>query len=360
MATEPSKPARIVVAGAGLIGQAHIRRILDEPTAELVGIVDALPKAKDQADALGVAWTPDLESMLDKVKPDGVVVALPNQFHFAAGMTLVKHGIPALMEKPVCDTVAEALQFADAAEKAGVPVLVGHHRRHSPLTLRAKAIIDSGRLGKIVAVHGFCWFLKPKDYFEGKGAWRGQPGGGVVLINLIHVIDDLRNLCGDIVSVQASESHAARGFPVEDTVGIILKFRNGAIGTLSISDAVAAPWSWEMTAGENKAYPRTDESCYVVAGMEGSLSVPRLEIWHHGADLSWWSPMRSERAVVPDQDPFTLEHLGDPLTSEMRHFCNVVRGTVKPLLDARGGAKTLEATMAVKKAAMTGEVVHLS
>src|SRR5208283_2516228 len=106
--------------------------------------------------------------MLERCRPDGVVVALPNQSHFAAGMTLVKYRVPMLMEKPVCDSVAEAERLADAAEAAGVAVLVGHHRRHSPLIQRAKAIIDSGRLGRMTAVHGFCWFLKPREYFEGK------------------------------------------------------------------------------------------------------------------------------------------------------------------------------------------------
>ena len=355
-----AKTVRLVVAGAGLIGQAHIRRILELPDAELVGIVDIAPQFAQQAKHLGVPWTADLETMLESCRPDGVVVALPNQFHFAAGMMLVRQGLPMLMEKPVCGLLEEATQFADAAEQAGVAVLVGHHRRHSPLIQRAKEIIASGRLGRMTAVHGFCWFLKPKDYFEGNGAWRTQPGAGVVLINLIHVIDDMRNLCGEIASVQATAANAARGFPVEDTVGIILTFRNGAIGTLTISDAAAAPWSWELTSGENKAYPRADESCYVVAGMHGSLSVPRLELWHHGSDLSWWSPLRSERASVPDQDPFTLEWRGDPLTNEMRHFCDVVRGTASPLLDARGGAKTLEAALAVKQAAATGQAVVLS
>jgi predicted dehydrogenase len=353
-------PVRLVVAGAGLIGQAHIRRILDLPSAELAGIVDVEPKVRQQADALGVPWTPDLEAMLEQSRPDGVVVALPNQLHFPAGMTLARHRVPMLMEKPVCDSVEDAVKFADAADAAGVAVLVGHHRRHSPLIQRAKEIVDSGRLGRITAVHGFCWFLKPRAYFEGAAAWHAQPGAGVILINLIHVIDDLRNLCGEIASVQAAASNAARGYPVEDTVGIVLTFQSGAIGTLAISDAAAAPWSWEMTAGENKAYPHTDEFCYVIAGMEGSLSVPRLELWHHGRDLSWWSPIHRERAVVPEQDPFTLELLSDPLTNEMRHFCDVVRGTAKPLLDARGGVRTLEATLAVSKAAATGQAILLT
>jgi hypothetical protein len=67
--------------------------------------------------------------------------------------------------------------------------------------------------------------------------------------------------------------------------------------------------------------------------MEGSLSVPRLEFWHHGSNLRWWSPIPSERAVTPEQDPFTLQSHGDPLTNQMRHFCDVIRGTAKPILD---------------------------
>ena len=91
------------------------------------------------------------------------------------------------------------------------------------------------------------------------------------------MIDDLRNLCGDVVGVQALQASAVRGFPVEDTAAMLLRFRNGALGTVSISDTVAAPWSWELTSGENKAYPRTDEFCYLIGGTEGSISIPRLE-----------------------------------------------------------------------------------
>ena len=179
-------------------------------------------------------------------------------------------------------------------------------------------------------------------------AWRREPGGGVVLINLIHVVDDLRNLCGDIVCVQAVASNAARGFPVEDTAAILLRFRSGALGTLSISDCAAAPWSWEMTAGENKAYPQTSEACYLVAGSEGSLSVPRLEIWRHADARAWFGSLSAERMIVPEEDP---------LTRQMRHFCAVIRREVAPVIDAREAARTLAATLAVTRAAESGHTV---
>jgi predicted dehydrogenase len=343
------RQVRIAVVGAGLIGQAHIKRVLEEPGATLAAIVDPSPQARELAGTTGTDWFADIETMLQSVKPDGVVIATPNQLHVAGGLAAVDAKVPALLEKPVADDVESASRLVDAAEKAGVPILVGHHRRHSPLIGKAREIIASGRLGRITAVNGLCWFLKPDDYFG--VAWRREPGGGVVLINLIHVIDDLRNLCGHIVSVQAIESNAARGFPVEDTAAILLHFRNGALGTLTISDSAAAPWSWELTSGENKAYPHTDQFCYMVAGTQGSLTVPRLDLWHYAADQSWWAPIACERQFVPEQDPLTLQ---------MRHFCEVVRGEAAPLLDVREGTRTLETTLAVKKAAASGELVRLS
>jgi len=343
-------PARIAVVGAGLIGQAHIKRILEEPEARLAGIADPSPQSKAQAEALGVAWAPDIETLLSQAKPDGVVIATPNQLHVPHGMAAVRANVPMLLEKPVADDVDSALALVAAAEQAGVPILVGHHRRHSPLMRRAREIIASGRLGQVTAVNGLCWFRKPNDYFEGKNAWRREPGGGVVLINLIHMIDDLRNLCGDVVSVQASESIAARGFSVEDTAAMILRFVNGALGTLTISDAAAAPWSWELTSGENKTYPQTDQFCYMVAGTEGSVTVPRLEFWSHSGD-GWWTPIRSDRTIVPEQDPLSLQ---------MRHFVDVVRGETKPIMSGREGTRTLETTLAVKQAAATGQVIQLA
>jgi len=344
-----TRPARIAVVGAGLVGQAHIKRVLEEPEATLVGVADPSPQSKAQAETLAVPWAADIETLLVRDKPDGVVIATPNQLHVANGMAAVGAGVPMLLEKPVADDVDSGLRLVEAAEKAGVPILVGHHRRHSPLIRRAREIVASGRLGRIVAVNGLCWFHKPSDYFEGRNSWRREPGGGVLLINLIHVVDDLRNLCGDVIGVQAADSCAARGFTVEDTAAIILRFANGALGTLTISDAASAPWSWELTSGENKAYPHTDQFCYLVAGTDGSLTVPRLDCWHHTGE-GWWTPIASERVIVPEQDPLTLQ---------MRHFVEVIRGEAKPLVSGREGILTLEATLAVKRAAVTGDVVRL-
>lgn len=77
--------------------------------------------------------------------------------HGANSMDCIAAGILALIEKPLADDVVPAHGLVEASERAGVPLLTSHHRRHNPMIQRAKAEIDSGRLGQIVSVHGMFW-----------------------------------------------------------------------------------------------------------------------------------------------------------------------------------------------------------
>jgi predicted dehydrogenase len=194
-----------------------------------------------------------------------------------------------------------------------------------------------------------CWFFKPDDYFD--VPWRREKGAGPVFLNLIHDIDNLRYLCGDTVSVQAIESNTIRGNPVEETSVILLRFKSGILGTVSVSDAIVAPWSWELTTGENPAYPVTGESCYYIGGTHGSLTVPHLDIWQNDSKRSWWEPIQCTRIPFEAQDPLALQ---------VRHFCQVVRGEETPLVSGREGLKTLKVIVAAKEAAVTGQLIHIS
>jgi predicted dehydrogenase len=281
--------------------------------------------------------------------PDGMIVATPNRLHVSHGLACVEAGIPALIEKPLADEVDAASRFVDAAEAAGVPLLTGHHRRHNPIMREAKAVIESGRLGAVVAVHGHCWFHKPEEYFE--TSWRRMKGAGPIFVNLIHDVDNFRYLCGDVAAVQAQESNRIRGYEVEDTGVILLRFASGMLGTITVSDAIAAPWSWELTSGENPAYPPSSESCYLIGGTLASLSVPKLEIWHHAKRPSWWEPIECQRLPVASEDPLALQ---------IRHFCRVIRGLEPPVVSGREGLATLRIVAAIKEAALTGQLVEIA
>ena len=138
--------------------------------------------------------------------------------------------------------------------------------------------------------------MKPDGYFD--IGWRSvRPDGGPVLINLVHELDILRYMCGEIDQVFAQGRSKARGFEVEDSVSISITFRSGAVATIVGSDAVTAPWSYEATTGENPLYFNVPENCYYFTGTEGALAFPQMELWKYPDRdrRGWQHPMREVR-----------------------------------------------------------------
>ena len=343
---------RIAVAGAGTIGVAHMEVARRSPTCTLSAVVDPAPAAAAAAGKAGVPLYESLDALLANDRPDGVILATPNKLHVPQAMRCVEAQLPMLLEKPIAPTVEEAERLVRAADDAGVSILIGHHRAHSPIMAKAKEIVDSGVLGPLVAVMGSAVFFKPDHYFA-EAPWRREIGGGPILVNMIHEVHNLRMLCGEIVAVQAFASRAARGFPVEDTVAINLRFAGGALGSFMLSDTAACARSWEQTSRENEAYPTyADEDCYVVTGTFGSLSIPtmRLKTYDRAEDRSWWKPFRLSVAEMVRDDPLALQ---------LEHFGAVIRGEAPPLVTARDGLANLRVTEAIAHAATTGQTVHV-
>ena len=345
-------PIRIAVAGAGYIGQAHMGVAQNSPRCTLSAIVDPSPAAVAVAAQARVPLYASIEELLAQDRPDGLILATPNQLHVPQALQCIAACLPILLEKPIATTVAEGEQLLKVVDETGARVLIGHHRAHSPIMAKAREVVDSGKLGQLVAVMGSATFFKPDSYFA-DGPWRREIGAGPILLNMIHEVHNLRMLCGDIVAVQAFASNATRGFAVEDTVAINLRFASGVLGTFLLSDTAACARSWEQTAQENKAYPTyDDEDCYVITGTNGALSVPtmRLKTYPRPEDRSWWKEFEvGVVGLVRD----------DPLKHQLEHFGAVIRGEAEPLVSARDGLLNLRITEAIAQAARTGQVVHL-
>jgi predicted dehydrogenase len=340
----------VAVAGAGLIGRRHIESLQACPETSLAAVVDPAPAAARLAADAGVPAHPSLEDLFAAGGAAGVILATPNRLHVEGGLACVAAGLPVLVEKPVADTVAGAVRLVSAAEAAGVPLLVGHHRQHSPIMTAAREVVRSGALGQIVAVTGSAIFYKPDEYFEVGGGWRRRPGAGPILLNLIHDVNTLMSLVGDVVSVQAMTSNAARGFDVEDTAAMVFRFAGGALGTFLLSDTAAAARSWEHTSGENPDYPaHPDEDAYLIAGVNGSLGIPTMRLRVYPGRRSWYEPF--DTSVVPVDR-------SDPLVNQAAHFAAVIRGTAAPVVSGRDGMNALRVTEAVTEAAASGRTVE--
>ena len=350
-------PLGIAVAGAGLIGRRHIELIQASPRTRLCAIVDPQPASREFAAGLGVPHFESLEALFAgpaQALPQGVILATPNHLHVPGALACARQEVPALIEKPVADSLEAGLQLAGALAGQSTPMLVGHHRRHSATLQAARRAIQSGLLGRVVTVAGSAQFYKPASYFE-QGAWRTQAGGGPILINLIHEMDNLRYLCGELESVHALASNAVRQFAVEDTAVMTLKFSSGVLGTFTLSDTAASPRSWEQTSGENTAYPRyPSQDCYFIAGTRGSLAVPTMQTWTHGpasaGEPGWWTPF-TEKTLA-------LEAV-DPLAAQLAHFCDLIDGKAEPIITVADALQSLLAVEAVRHSIATGKTVEL-
>lgn len=340
---------RISVVGFGLIGRRHAEVIRRSPDLELAGVVDPIEQSRVDAGALGARAYSSLSEMIAVDDPDGIVLATPTPLHIEQGLACIDADKPVLIEKPIAVTSEDARSLTLAADAAGVPLLVGHHRRHNGMVQAAKAAIESGAVGDVRAVQATCWFYKPDHYFD-IAPWRTKKGAGPISVNLVHDVDLLRHFCGEVETVQAVSAPSRRGFENEDLATAVLRFVSGTIATISVSDSIVAPWSWELTARENPAYPATSESCYLIGGSKGGLSLPDLRIWSHETAPDWWTPISASNLTCG---------MEDPLAVQMTHFANVIAGNEAPLVTGVEGLKSLEVVEAVALSAETGREVEL-
>lgn len=333
---------RLAVVGAGLIGRRHVAAIAVAPDATLAGIADPAPEAARLAAAAGAPHHASLNDLLAAGGVDGVVLATPNALHAEGVTACIAARVPVLVEKPFVTDVAAGARLLDAAEAAGVAVAVGHHRRHAPAFAAARDTVESGALGRIVAARTTTWLTKPDDYFA--DAWRREEGAGPVRVNLVHDVDILRALVGEVEEVHAFAS-AGRGHAVEDAAVAVLRFVNGALGTVSVSDNIAAPCSWELTAREDPAFPPTDVGYAWIGGTHGALELPSAALWSFPGERSWRHPIARTHPVLRG---------GDALQAQIADFAAVVRGEAAPAVSGRDGLAAVAIVEAVHRSARTG------
>lgn len=343
------KALRVAVIGAGVFGRFHANLLKAEPEMDLVAVADPTDAARALGESVGVPSFTSYQALWETVKPEAVVIATPNATHSEIGIFFAERGVHILVEKPIADTIEGAEALIDVVNRAGVVMLVGHHRRFDPVIERAKGCIDAGELGRVATMHAFSVFRKPDAYYE--VPWRVQAGGGTILINVIHDIDIFRYLLGDMTDLQALLSSDMRGLPVEDTGAIAMKFHNGAIGTITASDTVAAPWSWEATSEQFPDRLLEPQNSAQIMGTAASLSVPMLELWDYNGAPDWGSPFK--KRVLQASGPVSY-------VAQARHFHRTVRGLEPVRITGADGLETLRCTLAVHQSAKAGRKVILT
>jgi predicted dehydrogenase len=230
---------KILIAGLGSIGRRHFRNLVALGQKDIV--LYRTHKATLADDELaGYPVETDLAAVLAKHRFDAVIVANPTALHLDVAIPAAEAGCAVLLEKPIAEDLSRVDELRRAAEKNGNRILVGFQFRYHPTLNKARELIASGILGKILTVHAHWGEYLPnwhpwEDYRQSYAA-RDDLGGGVIR-TLTHPLDYLRYLLGEIESVQSLHGHisALELSGVEDVAEIGLKFASGAIGGVHVN-----------------------------------------------------------------------------------------------------------------------------
>lgn len=318
---------RILVVGGGLIGIRHVGAVQAHPGCHLVGLADP-----DTSLAPDVPRFADMAEVTDPV--DGVIIATPTDLHARHGTHAAKRGWHMLVEKPVAGDLTGAQTLRDAVARAGVGSLVGHHRRYHAAVQQLKTMIAEGAIGRVVCANLIWAMRKPDDYFAGN--WRAA-GGSPVMINLVHDIDILRFVVGEIAAVSALRGAGMRGDTRIESGAVALAFENGATGTISFADTSPSPWGFEAGTGENPNIGTTGQDMMWIMGTEGAVSFPSMTLWS-GTD--WGHPAQR----VPVQK---AENAKPPLEAQLDHFLDVIDGAA-PLIDVADATRILDVALQIE------------
>ena len=311
---------RILVVGGGLIGTRHLAAVRAHPYCTLVGLADP-----------DLSIAPDVPrfSSIDEVdvSVDGVIIATPTHLHARQGIEAAKRGWHMLIEKPVAGTLQEARALEAVLKDAKVGSLVGHHRRYHASVQQLRCALKAGIIGDVVNASLIWAMRKPDAYFEGN--WR-TAGGSPVMINLVHDIDILRFVIGEVVGAAALRGGATRGSDRIESGAVALSFENGATGTISFADTAPSPWGFEAGTGENPNIGTTMQDMMWITGTKGAISFPSMTLWQ---GEQWGAPAQ--------QIPFEVAlNERPPLDSQLDHFIDVMNGET-PLIDVADAARTL-------------------
>ena len=259
---------RLAIVGTGAIGRVHARLAGELAGVTLCGLSGLDDGAGGLATELGVDLVDDYRRLAD-FDLDGVIIAAPNRLHLEMATFFAQRGVHLLMEKPIADSLTAGAEMCRVADRNDVRLLIGHHRRHHGLVAAARRFVAE-ELGSLVATNTLVTMRKPDSYYEVE--WRRSEGAGPLLVNLIHEVDLLRAVCGEIIAVQGAATRVNRGFDFDDTAALIFHFANGALGTLVISESTPSPWSWEASVSDGMGFHNAGQDHAQFIGAQAARS----------------------------------------------------------------------------------------
>ncbi len=338
------------IIGAGMIANFHAKAIQAMEGGELHSFYGRRKEAVDEmVEENGGKGYTNLEEFLADPELDIVTIATPSGAHLEPAVAAAKAGKHVVCEKPLEVTPERIDQMIAACDEAGVTLSGIFNRRFHPAMDVFKNAVDEGRFGKLTMCDAVIKWYRDQAYYD-SGAWRGTwalDGGGALMNQSIHLIDQLIYLAGDVAAVTASMACLAHeGIEVEDTAVAALEFKNGARGIIQGSTAC-----WSSTG-----HPAEVNLC----GDQGSafLADEKFRVWDFAEGKPEDEEIRStlmqgtETKGLGANDPSAINFTGHQL-----NFEDVVRSINEgrpPRVDGHEARRAVSLICAIYESARNG------
>lgn len=343
------KKIKTAIIGAGKVAELHAAALGSAPSSDLVAVWNrTYERAEKFARRYGIKAYRAIEEMIEKERVQAVVVGTPHPAHAEPAIAAMRAGAHVLVEKPLAASLQDCDAMIAAARETGVKLGVISQRRLYPPVQRIRAAIEAGKLAPVLgAVTLLGW--RDQKYYE-SDPWRGSwdlEGGGVLVNQAPHQLDIFQWYMGDIAEVYGCWRNLNHpDIEVDDTAVAIVKFHNGAIGALLVSNSQnPALYGKVHLFGKNGAAVgvQTDGGAMFIAGVSSILEAPYNDIWTIPGEESLRERWKEEDAALFKKiNPMEYFH-----QLQIQDFCESIIEDVNPMITGEEGRKTVELFTAI-------------
>ncbi len=346
----------ISIAGCSKVAHLHAKAIGNIPNARLAGVWNrTTSKAEDFASAYGTKAYRDIADMVKENKTDLVIVCTAHPYHKQPASEAAQSGANVLVEKPLASDLKDCDAIIKACKENKVKVGVISQRRWYEPVRRVKQAISDGKIGKPVLAEVLMLGWRDKAYYD-SDPWRGSwstEGGGVLVNQSPHQLDILLWYMGEIDEVYGIWRNLNHPYiEVEDTAAAIVKFKNGAIGNILVSNSQKPGLYGKVHVhGENGASVgvQTDGGAMFIAGRTGIAEPPVNDLWTIAGEednLKKW--------IIDDTEVFnSSDSTVKYIQLQIEDFLQAIENDTEPSVTAVDGRKTVELFTAVYRSSQT-------
>ena len=342
---------KYALIGCGRIATNHMKAAVNN-NLEIAAVCDILPEKMEELLAkhdlqsdTSIKRYEDYKEMIDDVKPELISIATESGIHAEIALYCIEKGVNLIIEKPMAMSIEDADKIIKLSEEKGVKVSACHQNRFNVAIQQLRKAVEAGRFGKLSHGSIHVRWNRNKGYYD-QAPWRGTwaQDGGALMNQCIHGIDLLRWMMGDeIEEIYGATRQQFHDYLEAEDVGMaVVKFKNGAIGTIE---------------GTTNVYPKNLEETLYIFGENGTVkiggtSTNNIDVW----DFADETDEDNKNKGLKEE---TSNVYGNGHTSLFADVMDAIENDRKPYVDAVAGRNALEVVLSIYKSQKTGRPVEL-